>query len=284
MGPARGRLHVYIEDKIPSEIVSKPHVVGITRDLELKRPGNWAGSWVGALFDYHPPMLGFESERTAFALLRASGRDRRAISRDAGNFAPRCKENVGLHLPPCGRRAPRVDRRSAPIGYSGEWPRKGKAAPPAGLSARTSRGITPRLAKASRKPHQDESRRSLVRLAACGRSPSTRPEGGQAEASPTLQEGPLQASFTCSIVKECAGKLYVSVLPCAEADFCTVLTRVVLKSFSALMSGPFTSVTATAPENCLSARSISAAMACDGWRLVTLSIRVPLSSAAEVSR
>ena len=41
----------------PSEIVSKPHIVGITRDLELKRQ-RWTGSWVGTLFDYHPPMLG----------------------------------------------------------------------------------------------------------------------------------------------------------------------------------------------------------------------------------
>ena len=42
----------------PSEIVSKPHIMGVTRDLELKRAGDWGGSWVGALFDYHPPMLG----------------------------------------------------------------------------------------------------------------------------------------------------------------------------------------------------------------------------------
>jgi len=42
-----------------SEIASKPHVMGITRDLELKRQKNWTGSWAGALFDYHPPMLGF---------------------------------------------------------------------------------------------------------------------------------------------------------------------------------------------------------------------------------
>jgi hypothetical protein len=41
-----------------SDIVSKPHVVGITRDLEVKRQRDWAGSWVGALFDYHPPRLG----------------------------------------------------------------------------------------------------------------------------------------------------------------------------------------------------------------------------------
>jgi hypothetical protein len=41
-----------------TEIVSKPHVVGITRDLELKRQGDWGGSRVGALFDYRPPRLG----------------------------------------------------------------------------------------------------------------------------------------------------------------------------------------------------------------------------------
>jgi hypothetical protein len=43
----------------PNEIVSKPHIVGITRGLELERGGKWAGSWVGALFDYHPPIVGF---------------------------------------------------------------------------------------------------------------------------------------------------------------------------------------------------------------------------------
>jgi hypothetical protein len=43
----------------PRDIVSKPHVLGISRELERERQGNWTGSWVGALFDYHPPMLGF---------------------------------------------------------------------------------------------------------------------------------------------------------------------------------------------------------------------------------
>lgn len=41
------------------EIVSTPHIVGITRELERSRPGNWTGSWVGALFDYQAPLLGF---------------------------------------------------------------------------------------------------------------------------------------------------------------------------------------------------------------------------------
>jgi hypothetical protein len=45
--------------KTSNEIVGNPHVVGITRDLERKRPAGWGASWVGALFDYHPPVLGF---------------------------------------------------------------------------------------------------------------------------------------------------------------------------------------------------------------------------------
>lgn len=40
------------------EVISKPHVVGITRDLESRR-GDWAASWAGTLFDYRPPILGF---------------------------------------------------------------------------------------------------------------------------------------------------------------------------------------------------------------------------------
>ena len=35
----------------------KPHIVGITRELELARPG----SWVGSLFDYQPPRFRFNA-------------------------------------------------------------------------------------------------------------------------------------------------------------------------------------------------------------------------------
>lgn len=42
-----------------AEIVANPHVVGITRELEIKRRGNWGGSWIGSLFDYRAPILGF---------------------------------------------------------------------------------------------------------------------------------------------------------------------------------------------------------------------------------
>src|SRR5580658_4007228 len=40
----------------PAEIIRKPHIVGFTRDMDR---GDWAASWVGALLDYHPPVLGF---------------------------------------------------------------------------------------------------------------------------------------------------------------------------------------------------------------------------------
>jgi hypothetical protein len=39
------------------QFVQKPHIVGITRELELGRPG----SWVGTLFDYQPPRFYFSA-------------------------------------------------------------------------------------------------------------------------------------------------------------------------------------------------------------------------------
>lgn len=43
--------------KDASHIAENPHIIGITRDLELER----FGTWVGALFDYHPPRIGFSA-------------------------------------------------------------------------------------------------------------------------------------------------------------------------------------------------------------------------------
>jgi hypothetical protein len=39
----------------PDEAWRKPHVIGITREVERQRPA----SWVGGLFEYHPPRCGF---------------------------------------------------------------------------------------------------------------------------------------------------------------------------------------------------------------------------------
>jgi len=66
--PKRGR---YLEafEKDPREIIRKPHIIGVTREIELNRPG----SWVGALFDYHPPQLGFSRAEQRLLLSALSG-------------------------------------------------------------------------------------------------------------------------------------------------------------------------------------------------------------------
>jgi hypothetical protein len=50
------------------EIVSKPHVVGVRRKELLERPDLYTANWVCRLFDYHPPLLGFNrSEQRVLA-------------------------------------------------------------------------------------------------------------------------------------------------------------------------------------------------------------------------
>ena len=58
LGPARGRLHVYIE-KDPQRDRQQAPRCGNHAGSGTQKAGDWGGSWVGALFDYHPPMLGF---------------------------------------------------------------------------------------------------------------------------------------------------------------------------------------------------------------------------------
>jgi hypothetical protein len=60
-------------DKTVDEIVSTPHIVGITRELEREREGNWGGSWAGSLFDYHVPILGFSSSEQRLLSCALSG-------------------------------------------------------------------------------------------------------------------------------------------------------------------------------------------------------------------
>jgi hypothetical protein len=63
--PAQGR---YVDGSNTSaeELTEKPHLVGVTRDLEVHRPA----SWVGELFSYRPPRCGFS--RSEQQLLRSA--------------------------------------------------------------------------------------------------------------------------------------------------------------------------------------------------------------------
>ncbi len=64
----RGR-YVDALDRDPEEIVREPHIVGLTRDIEISRPA----SWVGALFRYHPPRFGFSRSEQELLLSALDG-------------------------------------------------------------------------------------------------------------------------------------------------------------------------------------------------------------------
>ena len=49
-----------------AKIIARPHIIGVTKALEVRRPG----SWVGHLFDYRPPRCGFS--RSEQQLLRSA--------------------------------------------------------------------------------------------------------------------------------------------------------------------------------------------------------------------
>jgi hypothetical protein len=55
-----------------SEIVNNPHLLGVTLDIErARRP--WRPSWVGKLFDYHPPRCGFSRSEQRLLQLALAG-------------------------------------------------------------------------------------------------------------------------------------------------------------------------------------------------------------------
>ena len=57
----------------PEEIVRKPHLVGVTRNMEHERHETWTTSWVGTLFDYHSPKCGFSSSEQRMLLMALGG-------------------------------------------------------------------------------------------------------------------------------------------------------------------------------------------------------------------
>ncbi len=83
--PAKTR-YVNSPRRNAEEFVRKPHIVGITRELEFGR----LGSWVGTLFDYMPPRFGFS--RSEQRMLRA------ALAGESGTDEE-LAEALGVSLP-----------------------------------------------------------------------------------------------------------------------------------------------------------------------------------------
>jgi hypothetical protein len=74
------------------EIVSKPHVTGVTRKELLERPGLSAASWVGRLFDYHPPLLGFNRSEQRVLSSALTGATDEHLSRTLETSVPAIKK------------------------------------------------------------------------------------------------------------------------------------------------------------------------------------------------
>jgi hypothetical protein len=145
--------------KDPSEIVSKPHIVGTTRGLELERQGKWAGSWVGALFDYHPPMLGLSRSEQRLLSCALSGATDEHLAETLGKSLPAVKKTwvsiyrraegclpelisdpVRSDLPASGRGK---EKRRGVLAYLREHPEELRPVSRASRESRTKRKASP---------------------------------------------------------------------------------------------------------------------------------------------
>jgi hypothetical protein len=115
-------------NKDRSEIAGNPHILGITRDLELKGRAKWAGSWVGALFDYHPPMLGFSRREQRLLSCAIQGATDEHLAGTLGTSLPAVKKTwvsiyrrVEGHLPGL---MPEPGQSDSPAGVRGREKRR----------------------------------------------------------------------------------------------------------------------------------------------------------------
>ncbi len=63
-----GRYRLFWEDDL-NEIVSKPHIADLTREIALADPG----SWIGSLFVYQPPRFSFNRSEQRLLLAALNG-------------------------------------------------------------------------------------------------------------------------------------------------------------------------------------------------------------------
>jgi hypothetical protein len=89
--PRAGRYEKSFKKSL-KEIVRKPHVVGITRRMEHERDDSWATSWVGTLFDYHPPRCAFSRSEQRLLLVALDGRTDDELSEALGVSVPTIKK------------------------------------------------------------------------------------------------------------------------------------------------------------------------------------------------
>jgi len=70
-----------------AEICSEPHLVGTTPEVEASR----LGSWIGPLFDYHAPRVGFSRSEQRLLMAALPGRTDEELCRDLDTTLPAVK-------------------------------------------------------------------------------------------------------------------------------------------------------------------------------------------------
>ena len=105
------------------EIVSRPHIVGVRRKELLEQPWLGAASWVGRLFDYHPPILGFNHSEQRVLTSSLVGATDEQLSSTLGISIPAIKKTwasiyrrVADHMPGLVPDAFQSDAGGAPRG------------------------------------------------------------------------------------------------------------------------------------------------------------------------
>jgi hypothetical protein len=73
-----------------ADFAARPHIVGITREMEFARPG----SWVGSLFDYHPPRFCFSpgEQRLLLCCISDPTATNQALAKKLGVSLPTVKK------------------------------------------------------------------------------------------------------------------------------------------------------------------------------------------------
>jgi hypothetical protein len=74
------------------EIVRKPHVVGVRRKDLFGQSWRSAGAWVGRIFDYHPPLLGFNRSEQRVLTMALTGATDEQLSSALGVSVPVIKK------------------------------------------------------------------------------------------------------------------------------------------------------------------------------------------------
>jgi hypothetical protein len=122
--PASRRYQKSLNNKDPEEIVKNPNITGTTREVELGRRESWNASWLGALFDYHPPRFGFRPSEQRMLLMALEAGTDRELARELGVSVPTVKKmwlsiyrRVEGNLPEVNSNHPQPDP---------EIPRRGK--------------------------------------------------------------------------------------------------------------------------------------------------------------